>query len=285
MFLAYYLLNSPTCSPISSSLSSYRFDLLGSPMDIYLIPISVSMGYLLPTVFMSIKSPTYLSPDTQQAWIAVWGFFPIFVYGAQQTMTFILRLTVRSIATSPPALPKTPPSHSPSTSSSLPSKPFLTALRTTYMASLLLTIFSHHATIFLSLATLIFPMLFSPSYATALHPTKLLIPPFSLDPPPDIGTAIAGFMQWDQIFGYAAVLWLGAESYFSALRALGQKAGGKEMAVFGGWMALLVLALGPGGAFLYVLWARDELVLEQDKNGEWRREKREGRRSGRQRHA
>ena len=207
---------------------------------------------------MSLKSPAYVSADFKQVAISIWGgAFPLIILPIQMLLTAITK-------------PFLPASLTTSPQSAQDSRFLLHAVRFTYLSALLMTLFAHFSTIFLSLSTIVFPMLFAPEFASAFHPSALLFPTFSWQAPASMGTATAAFMQWDQIFGYAAVLWLAGQNWFEMREvAFGMGAGGVlGFLRFVACVLGLCVAVGPGGAFLCITWARDEVLLGTGQGGE-----------------
>lgn len=70
-----HLLTSPVSKPFPGTHANTV--LLIQPWDLLILPFSITITYLLPSLLMGMPSPSVFSSDTHQLWIAVWQAFPI----------------------------------------------------------------------------------------------------------------------------------------------------------------------------------------------------------------
>ncbi|GME43468.1 hypothetical protein GTA08_BOTSDO00033 [Neofusicoccum parvum] len=168
------LLTNPSSTP-----SSLPHRLSISPTEARLLPWSMFLGYILPSIAMAIPSPSLLPSTTQQTLITLWQVFPLWV----TLSTALLRPFFRT--------------------------PTTTTTTNPHLFALLLAALPHATTLSLSLTTLLLPSLFAPDTAAALHPAAVFLPKASA-PGTDPGLAEAAlrFMQWDEAVSTAAtVVW------------------------------------------------------------------------------
>ncbi|KAF4544453.1 Atma protein [Lasiodiplodia theobromae] len=210
-----------------------------------MLPWAMALGYIVPSLAMSLPSPALTTPLVQQWLASAWQVFPLWIYLAQ---TVILRpfFTSRTPTPSSPAAAATSSYH---------------AASSTHLFALLFAAIPHATTLTLSLSTLAFPSLFSPTTAAALHPAAVFLP--KLSPAGTTGVSLAEgttrLMQWDELVSsVASVVWA-ATLYLRDTRTKG----GKRYGVVGvvlravGWSVVG----GPAAAAVGLVWARDEGVL------------------------
>jgi len=89
LYLLLHLLTSPVAKAFPGSYANSV--LLISPWDLRILPISISLGYVVPTIAMALPFPSKLSNVTHQHLIALWQAFPIW--------TTIIHITLRSCCT------------------------------------------------------------------------------------------------------------------------------------------------------------------------------------------
>lgn len=201
----------------------------------------MTLGYVAPSLAMALPSPFL----TQQWLASAWQIFPFWIYLAR---TVILRPFFASPTPTPssPAAAATSSYH---------------AASTTHLFALLLAAIPHATTLTLSLSTLLFPTLFSPATAAALHPAAVFLPKLSPAGTTGVGLAegVTRFMQWDELVSsVASVVWA-ASLYLRDTRTKG----GRRFGLLGvvvravGWSVVG----GPAAAAVGLVWARDEGVL------------------------
>ncbi|KAJ5307078.1 hypothetical protein N7508_006093 [Penicillium antarcticum] len=204
------------------------------------LPWSMVLGYVVPSIMLGLPSPNVVSYPAQQAAIALWTPFPVWV-GLIHSLLSWCGGHIYNISPEPAA--------------ERSSKIYLHAARPVYLFAVIGSAIVHIGTVVTSLSTVVFPSLFVASAREALAPQTLLFPRnLLLD---SIGAGVLNFMQWDQWVGYAA-LWMWVLKI--------TQEGGMRVQTKAGllWRALEVVVcvalLGPGGAAVLFVWRRDETV-------------------------
>ena len=184
--------------------------------------------------------------------MAIWTFYPI--------PFKILQLLLGRYLFAPILTPTVPSSGS-SKSSAQQRATTLALLKKTYAFIVLFAGVSHITTCALSISTVFFPSIFTAATVTNFSPSKVFLPvsPFYSTKVKDIGEGLWVFAGWNNAVSTAAPLFWGLVQLRNAASA---KKKGWE-----GWPIVLaktgaISAIGgPGVAFAWCLWKRDELVL------------------------
>jgi len=240
-YIGLYLATSPL---LDNTVSNTAYQSLNLPEGdaVMVLPFSLLLGYVVPVVFMGLR-PSAVSNDSKQIIIALWNLFPLLTGGTQfllPTLGSVLRLKSRHVGDE-------------AAWSRL-------ATRITYGSSLVVSFAVHVSIASISITSILFPMVFDPAYVTFFQPGALLIPPMSWDGVSTFGEGIIGFMQWDQVIGYACMLLLAVILYKRAYESIGR-------GNFVSWKLYTAVAAGcvicgPGATFLALSWAKDELLNE-----------------------
>ncbi|KAL8902626.1 MAG: hypothetical protein Q9207_004526 [Kuettlingeria erythrocarpa] len=215
-----------------------------------LVAISATVGYVVPVVLMSLRSPSVVTHTFKQVAIALWNVFPltmtVFQTIAHSTLSFTSPVKRRDKAAAPPD-----------------PAGFLRAVRICYASSLVFSCACHIGVGAVSGLSVFFPMIFAPNYSSAFRPERLLILPLSRAAASSLGEGDLSFMKWDQLIGYACMLLYAIMTYRQAQGKLGVRGSwGLYACVVGG----CVLA-GPGGTVLAISWAKDELLFAGKTDG------------------
>lgn len=206
------------------------------------------LGYFVPAYAMN-RPTSVLSYDAQQDWLAVWQAFPLWVSIFQLIVPVIL-------------------------------SPFLNrgsgrenvdanveSLRTTYTFLKYLSTFGHIASWSLALKTLESPDMFAAGIAESLHPWNVWVP-LTISPSfkvPDIGTGAHLFLQYDRIGSSAAIIiWA---FYMYSQTNIKKDEGLFAKAWSLGKTLVTAAFIGPAGAAITLMEARDEAVLAQSGAG------------------
>ncbi|KLJ13428.1 hypothetical protein EMPG_11618 [Blastomyces silverae] len=210
-----------------------------------LIPLSVILGYLLPSLAMVLPETTttgFFLPSTQER-IAFWQPWPIWLWLIHSTITRITALFSSPVPNSQSA------------------KHTRSALRRVYAFAFTITAVPHIAAWSLSLTAAIFPILFDQDVATALHPARVFLNamPWSGVQAKSFGEGALWFLQWDQVVGVGGMLLWAVDLYVAAHRARKVNVGCVGLAVKVG---LLCAVSGVAGAVVELMWERDEVLLQ-----------------------
>ncbi|ETI19342.1 hypothetical protein G647_09174 [Cladophialophora carrionii CBS 160.54] len=240
LWFAYHLWTSSTVS----NPKDYQL-YVDAPVKIALIPISILVGFGLPSILMCLPAPTLVSFDTKQTWTGIQQGWSVWIGLTQLILTIIaLNLDQRaSILTESDKRTKT-----------------VRYLRLAYPFAILSSAGSHLAVLGLSSLAYLFPVLFSAKYLPQLQPDRIFVTVVPLGQP-QVQTLADGalwFLQWDIIVGVsAALVW-----------ALTLRVGAKheeatiiQTIVGAVKIALLTALIGPCGTAAVAVWGRDELVF------------------------
>lgn len=236
-------------SPIVSRPST---DILSIPeSSLRALPYSITLGFMVPSIAMSLPSPALIPQQTRIYAICIWQAFPLWV----QLFQILLQNTIF-------------PATSTTTSTKDQHTQQLRLLRRCYIFALSVASTVQIATLTLSFSVLLFPGLFTPIIAQQLHPRNLFIPPnpFRNSKISGIPHGAFWFIQFD--------CWTTSIAYF--IWGLALRYAGKESWGYGGsLMDVVVRPLGLGfmGAGLSFVWERDEMVFAGGDEGEKRRVK------------
>ena len=235
LFLALYLATSPTVSATSTTIGT-------DPLETSAIPLSLTIGYMIPAVMLSLPAPSMQSFEAKQIWLAAWQVFPLWVAACQQIIKIILRSVffgrqesiIRSLA----------------------------VLRITYAFLLIFAGVSHIAAGTLTATSMMFPSIFAAEYVEAFDFAKVHVPA-AITPAtkmPSIGSGAFMLLQYDEIVGSTAVLLWASFMYVRAHHQLNTTKDWLQNTVI---FTLVTVVAGPAGAAVALIWARDELVLKQ----------------------
>ncbi|KAG7405473.1 Citreoviridin biosynthesis protein D [Fusarium oxysporum f. sp. rapae] len=233
-----------TLPQIGKATSQSLNELSPSVADIYAVPYSLALGYIVPTILQALPSPKVVSSDMQQKLMAFWQFFPLWV--------FIIRCGLKKIFRS------LPPSR----------RPTYYHLSNVYLVALLWAVTSHTVTLTLSFGALIFPQLFSSAVRRSLMPAHIFM--LRLSPPGTVlegedgglSEAVLRFWQWDEFASQTAVLVWAASIFWRDTQGVGKPFSRINLTVRAvGW----TLVGGQTAAAVDLLWARDEAVFGDQK--------------------
>ncbi|KAH8595612.1 hypothetical protein B0O99DRAFT_511850 [Bisporella sp. PMI_857] len=253
-YLFLYLLTSPVAKLDTNSTSA----LLVSTLDLAILPVSIIVGYIIPSVLMLLP-PSAVSSELHQKLIALWQPFPAWTALTQWFLTLIFRA----------------PSGTDVGSSSRPlSESYLSAVRSVYRFVFALSMITHIPVVAIALLP---PSSFAGLSLTLtrfLHSSfaEVFVPywPDLSYQVPNLATGSHTFLQWDIYVGSAAIiLWAAVLHRSAALDQLGaekptRKGVGRDLL----WKIPTFLALsGPMGAVARLLWERDGIVKQKVKGG------------------
>ncbi|KAL1852238.1 hypothetical protein Plec18167_006052 [Paecilomyces lecythidis] len=214
------------------------------PVVLNAIPLVFLIAYQVPSLSMILPTPDILSYDLKQVAVAAWQPWPIYVSILLTAIYVVLSpFTSKEKANSPVVLRR--------------------AFRRVYFFAFSLASISYVASVAVSVAATILPVLFTEKYAKALHHSAV----FGLTFPwksstlrvQSVTEGVHIFLQWDWVIGSVGVLLWAISMYVSAhKKVLGRV----------GWVSLglklvnLALLAGPVAAAVELIWERDELLLD-----------------------
>ncbi len=218
-----------------------------APIAIALAPISILLGFGLPSVLMCLPAPTLISFETKQTWAGIQQGWSLWI-GLTQLILTTIALTVdqrASILTESDKKLKS-----------------VKYLRLAYAFTIMSSAGSHLAALSLSGLAYLFPVLFSTPYLPQLQPSQIFLPvvPFGQPQVKSLADGALWFLQWDIIVGVsAALLW----ALTIRVAAKNEKATIIQTVAGIVKTTLLTALLGPCGTAAVAVWGRDELVLGQ----------------------
>jgi hypothetical protein len=244
IYLTVYLFTSPlitSSTPLTPSALTIPESLLTGT------PFGTIIGFILPTILMSLPAPNVLSISSKITAILVWQAFPVWV----TVYTYIWKATL---------WPKIEyQSEADALANQLP------LLRYVYKFALAVSVPAHLATVTLSLsAGLICPGMFTPFAQSELNPISVFIPPnpFSDTKAATVAQGAQWFLQYDYaITSVAFIIWALASRYAKPV-VIANKSNSNSIGV-GTVLELVgkVALLGPYATALTLIWDRDEAVF------------------------
>ena len=225
-----YLLTSPVVS--SRCISN----LLVDEPDLAGIAVSIILGYVLPTILMSLPAPSVVDHGAKQWLMSFWQFFPVWVSMVQGVVPYLLpRLraerTVRS-------------------------------MRILYAGLLTAAGIGQVSTVTLLATSKFFPGLFAPEFVGVFDYSNVFMPA-AISPStkmPSIGAGALLLLQYDHSIGSASMaLW--ATALFVSTYRGGATKQSVALIIVGG--VLMTTLTGPLGYATACIWARDELILAE----------------------
>ncbi|OAP62010.1 hypothetical protein AYL99_04213 [Fonsecaea erecta] len=242
-------------SPTVVNPKDYDLD-VNTPIQVAIAPISILVGFGLPSLLMCLPAPTVVSFETKQTWTGIQQGWSIWIGLTQLILTTLaLRFDQRaSILTE--------------NDKRLKSARYL---RLAYAFAIMSSAGSHLAALSLSTLAYLFPVLFSSTYLPQLQPARIFVPvvPFGQPQVRVLADGALWFLQWDIVVGVSASL-LWALTVRDASKHRKTNIGQTLLGVV---KALLMAGLfGPCGAAAIAIWTRDELVLGRS-NDEGKKDK------------
>lgn len=277
LWLFIHVLTSPVAKPFPGAHANSV--LLIPAWDLRILPVSVTLGYLIPTVMMGLESDV-IEPETHQYLIAFWQAFPVW--------TVITHYVLRSVCQF--AAKKLFSDDSGSRSPVHLGSSYLNNVKHVYRFILGLCIITHVPVL---LITLLPPSIFPSSMPSlALQAQNTFVDVYVPYVPVPVDRQVASltegvhtFLIWDVHVGSIAfLLWavllyrnatdekaivdLGASLPVYRELLLGERGEGS-----GGWrsistkIAMWTIISGPIGALAVLLWERDTIVRQKVKQG------------------
>ena len=241
LWFAYHLALSPTVVDPS------QYDLaIDYPLQTTLAPLCILIGFGLPSVIMTLPAPTILSFETKQLWTGIQQGWPIWVAIVQLGLTYVVSALSGSV----------PPTEEQKRTETTKS------LRRAYIFGVLCSTGAHVAVKSFGFLASAFPVLFAPPYDKQLLASNVQTPvnPFAPYQAQTLADGALWFLQWDTWVGVISTAIWGM-----SLRIMAKH----ETPTIGQWISGLVrisltsFLVGPCGAAVVAIWARDESVNKQ----------------------
>ncbi|CAF9943293.1 MAG: hypothetical protein ALECFALPRED_010996 [Alectoria fallacina] len=206
------------------------------------VAVSMTLGYVVPTILMSLPAPSIIDYDLKQWLMTFWQFFPIWVSVVQGVVPYVL-----------PRFGET---------SGAPDSRMLRSMRVLYAGLLTAAGIGQASTMTLMATSKFFPGLFAPEFVGVFNPSKVFLPA-AISPSikmPSIGAGALVLLQYDQLIGSMSMAVWSTVLFVNTYRNGATKQSLVSMVVGGVTMMALT---GPLGYATACIWARDELVFAE----------------------
>lgn len=274
-----HLLTSPVAKPFPGTYANSV--LLISPLDLKILPLSITLTYIVPTFLMGLDAPSKVSGPAHQQLIAFWQPFPIWTVIIQWTLRSTFQFIGSKVFSKDPKQPLTPLGTS-----------YLSNAKHVYRFILTFCVLTHLPVLLVALipASVISDTLPKLAPYASLNFFDIYVPYFPFPLSQRVSNLASGahtFLQWDLATGSTALLlWaillhrnataeksivdpntsLPSYQIREMLAGKGNRVGAskrKLLVKIGMWM----LVAGPIGAVTVLLWERDEIVRQKIKQG------------------
>lgn len=211
------------------------------------IPISLTIGFILPSAALALPENLTWLPFSRQERIAFWQPFPVWVGAANFVASKI-------IAVFSPAMPDDRLKQRLS---------IRTCVRYMYAIGFSVASTTHIASWAISVAAMCFPTLFNAEAAASLSPLNVFWGPLPWSSSKSESLAIGAhwLLQWDQLVGTLAVLLWSVVLYRTTHLSRGLAFNACAMATK---VLALCLLTGVAGAAVEIMWEREELLFQAD---------------------
>lgn len=249
VYLLIHLLTSPSASLFPGKHTNTV--LIVSPIDLKLLPWSIVLGYVVPSLLMALP-PTIVSSTVHQQFIALWQPFPLWTVVVQWSGKFVYNLFATKT----------------SQSDSSQAKSYLKGVGSVYGFVLGLCIVTHLPVLAI---TLLPPSAFPESSVILTRLSQSDFFGVYVPYPPvlglrfsDLAEGVQNFLVWDLYVGMTAVLLWATLLYRNATGGISNKSSWPKVV----WKLLTwTLVSGPMGAATILLWERDANVGHKVKQG------------------
>ena len=238
IYLFIYLSTSPLLS--SKRLANFLVEFSATVT----IPVSLTLGYIVPAILMSLPAPSILSFEQKQTFIAIWQMFPLWVAILQAVLPYLMPLEGRKASLGKSQLSE------------------LNALRQIYVMLLIIAGIGQISTITLLASSKWFPKLYVSEYQGVFDPSDVFVPAGTSPSTkmPSIGSGALQLLQYDQLIGSTSMVIFTSIMYIRAYQTSKTRVDIGAL-VMRGFAAAIVT--GPLGYAVACIWARDELIAQE----------------------
>jgi hypothetical protein len=278
LWLFIHLLTSPVSKPFPGTHASSV--LLVPTWDLRVLPASITIGYLIPTILMGLPSPIIFKPETHQYLIAFWQAFPVWTVITHFTLRSLFKFTADMFSSKDQV--SRPPSHA--------GNQYIRSVKHVYRFVLGLCIVTHLPTLLISaLPASIFPSSTPTLELLAKNTISSVYMPYVPIPldyqVANLTEGVHTFLIWDLYVGSAAFLLWAVLLYRNATAEktivdpntslpiyrellLGESSKGRsDWAKLGAKITIWCTVSGPVGALAVLLWERDIITRQKIKQG------------------
>lgn len=210
--------------------------------DLAGIAISVIIGFMLPSLLMSLPAPSIIDHDLKQWFMTIWQFFPVWVSVVQGVVAYLLSSLGEANAVSN--------THT------------LRSMRVLYIGLLTAAGIGQISTMTLMATSKFFPGLFAPEFAGVFNPSNVFLPA-AVSPAvkmPSIGAGTLLLLQYDQLIGSTSMCLWSTALFVNTYRNGAIKPSMALMFVGG---VIMMALTGPLGFVTACIWARDEMIMAE----------------------
>ncbi|KAF7948683.1 hypothetical protein EAE96_007877 [Botrytis aclada] len=279
LYLFIHLLTSPVAKAFPGTHSNSV--LLISSLDLKILPLSITLAYIVPSILMGLDAPSQVSGQIHQKFIALWQPFPLWTVIIQWTLRSFFQLIGSKLSSKDSKQPPAPQGGT-----------YLSSAKHVYRFTLTLCVLTHLPILLIALvpASVITDILPKLAPYASLSFFDIYVPyfPFPLSHRvSDLANGAHTFLQWDLAVGSTALLLWAILLYRNAttektivdpdtslpsyqirvmLAGEGNGVGAlrrKLLVKIGIW----TLIAGPIGAAAVIIWERDEIVRQKIKQG------------------
>ena len=250
-----YLFVHASTSPTTTSTDPRLFRV--TTVEIASIMISLILTYILPSVLVALPAPSILSFNQKQIVLAIWQMFPLWVEILYQGTSLLLG--------------KFLPKEKAVTVTDRRNTAWIVELRSLYIFLVFIAGSTHIATMTLMATSKWFPHLFAIEYRGVFNPSKVFWPVAASTSItlPSIVSGTTLLLQYDEfISSLAIVVW----AVFLFAKVMSRKKKFETTYVFMFDFITFIALLGPLGCAVICIWARDELIFEDQKERQSNRE-------------
>ena len=227
----------------SRMVSSRRVsDLLVNIPNLAGIAISMILGFVLPTILMSLPAPSIIDYDLKQWLMTFWQFFPVWVSAVQGVVPYLL------------------PSFEEGSIES--NAKMLKSMRGLYAGLLTMAGIGQASTMTLISTSKFFPGLFASDYVGVFNLSNVFLPA-AVSPStkmPSIGAGALLLLQYDHLIGSTSVALWSTVLFVNTYRN-GATNQSVALMIIGG--VIMMALTGPLGYATACVWARDESIIAE----------------------
>ena len=226
--------------------SKYLSDFLVDGPNLVGIAVSIILGYVLPTILMSLPAPSIINYDLKQWLMTFWQFFPAWVSMVQVIALYLLSRFRKPSGTAS--------SHT------------LRSMRVLYAGLLITAGIGQASTMTVMSMSKFFPGLFAPEFVGVFNPSNVFLPA-ALSPSttmPSIGAGALLLFQYDHLIGSTSMALWSTVLFINAYKESTTRIDLASVIVGG---VVMMALTGPLGYTTACIWARDELIVAAEVGG------------------
>jgi hypothetical protein len=278
LYLIIHLLTSPTAKPFQSKHSSSTIQM--STSDLAVLPLSITLGYIFPSILMMLPSPSMITPEMGQNLIAIWQFFPIYTVITQYVLSRAHSMLF--------SYSRTATTNTPYATTSLSTSYLISAGRV-YTFLMTFGVLTHLPPLLMTLCPTEFVYSVSPRLASYIASSDTRFSSVYVPHAPlpswrssSLADAIHTFLWWDTyVSGFATVTWAivlvlsasfeqgrNSPETWRSLHGHSTRSRGAIGKVWFGFLVKIVgwtVIAGPFGAVTMLLWERDATAGVKEK--------------------